>query len=196
MSGMFPNEHVIDIFGEQVKWPGLDPDGKFTNGSFTDPQVKPSFIPAETLNLLVGNMQQVIEAAGLNPNNIEGNQLAKAIKSLDETFLSGNIPFNTGWTDVNNSGRYYRKTPNGFVFFSVYAEKSTPIVAGDAIFTLPSGFMSSGGSAIFPAWFSRLTSTETGFGALKLQSGTISVHSVPTINSTGVCALVSYFAVD
>ena len=81
-SGMYPNEHVIEIFGEQVKWPGLGPDGKFTNGSFADSSIKPSFIPAETLNLLLDNMQRVIEAAGLDANNIEADQLLKASEAL------------------------------------------------------------------------------------------------------------------
>jgi len=82
MSGLYPNEHIIEVFGEQVKWPGLGPNGKFTNGSFTDPQIKPSFIPAETLNLLVDNMQKVIEEARLEPNNIEPDQLSRAVQTL------------------------------------------------------------------------------------------------------------------
>jgi hypothetical protein len=81
-SGLYPNEQIIEVFGEQVKWPGLGPDGKFTNGSFTDPLIKPSFIPAETLNLLLDNMQMVIEAAGLDPNNIEPDQLLRALQEL------------------------------------------------------------------------------------------------------------------
>jgi hypothetical protein len=81
-TGLYPNDQVIEVFGEQVKWPGLGPDGKFTNGSFKDPLIKPSFIPAETLNLLLDNMQMVIEAAGLEPNNIEPDQLLKALKEL------------------------------------------------------------------------------------------------------------------
>ena len=81
---MYPNEQVIEVFGEQVKWPGFGPDGKFTNGSFTDPAIKPSFIPAETLNLLLDNMQRVIEEAGLEPNNIEQDQLARATKAFSK----------------------------------------------------------------------------------------------------------------
>jgi len=84
-SGLYPNEQVIEVFGEQVKWPGLGSDGKFTNGSFTDPLVKPSFIPAETLNLLLDNMQKAIEGAGLKPNNIEPDQLAKAFQAFAKT---------------------------------------------------------------------------------------------------------------
>jgi len=82
MSGMYPNEQILEVFGEQVKWPGLGPDGKFTNGSFSDPQIKPSFIPAETLNLLLDNMQQTIEGAGLEPNNFEQDQLSRALQAL------------------------------------------------------------------------------------------------------------------
>jgi len=78
---LYPNEQILEVFGEQVKWPGLGPDGKFSNGSFTDPLVKPSFIPAETLNLLLDNMQRVIEEAGLEPNNIEPDQLLRALQA-------------------------------------------------------------------------------------------------------------------
>jgi len=88
-SGLYPNEQVIEVFGEQVKWPGLGPDGKFTNGSFTDPLIKPSFIPAETLNLLLDNMQRVIEEAGLEPNNIEQDQLLRALRARKTVNVSG-----------------------------------------------------------------------------------------------------------
>ena len=80
MSGMYPNNQVLEIFGEQFQWPGLGPDGKFTNGSFSDPAVKPSFIPAETLNLIIDNLQNAILASGLNPNSIEPDQLARALE--------------------------------------------------------------------------------------------------------------------
>ena len=82
MSTMFPKNKIIKIFGEQLQWPGVGPDGKFTNGSFTDPLIKPSFIPAETLNLILENLQNVILAAGLTPNNIEPDQLIKAVQLL------------------------------------------------------------------------------------------------------------------
>ena len=81
MSGMYPQNQVLEIFGEQMQWPGVGPDGKFNNGSFTDPLIKPSFIPAATLNLIIDNIQSVIEAAGLDPNNIEPDQLARALQS-------------------------------------------------------------------------------------------------------------------
>jgi parallel beta-helix repeat protein len=104
MSGMYPNEQILEVFGEQVKWPGLGPDGKFTNGSFTDPLVKPSFIPAETLNLLLDNMQRVIAGAGLNPNNIEPDQLVRAVKALNKktaTFVVGSTAAGHTLADVD-----------------------------------------------------------------------------------------------
>jgi hypothetical protein len=47
---MYPNNQTIEIFGEEVQWPGVDESGKFTNGSFTDPMVKPSFIGTRGCN--------------------------------------------------------------------------------------------------------------------------------------------------
>ena len=91
MSGMFPENQVIEIFGEQLLWPGVGPNGKFTNGSFSDPLIKPSFIPAETINLIVDNLQNVIADAGLTPNNIEPDQLVKALRAMfqkDDKFVN------------------------------------------------------------------------------------------------------------
>ena len=76
MSGMYPNNQVIEIFGEQVSWPGVDGDGKFTNGSFTDPMVKPSFIPAETINLILDNLTELIKKCGGAPDSVTVSQLA------------------------------------------------------------------------------------------------------------------------
>ena len=81
MPKMYPNNQTLSLFGDTVEWPGLDPvTGKFTNGSFTDPMVKPSFIPAETINLLLDNMETLIEAMGFNPNNIDPDQLQRAMQ--------------------------------------------------------------------------------------------------------------------
>lgn len=86
MAGMYPDEHTIEVFGEQVKWPGLDPDTKkFTNGSFTDPLSKPSIIPAETINLVLDNLSELIRLMGGNPENRGINQLA-------DLFTSGIVP--------------------------------------------------------------------------------------------------------
>jgi hypothetical protein len=83
MSGMYPNNQAIEIFGEQVLWPGVDPEtGKFTNGSFENPMVKPSFIPAETLNLVLDNLAALISKCGGSPNAVTGSQLADLATSL------------------------------------------------------------------------------------------------------------------
>ena len=76
MSGMYPNNQTIEIFGEQVSWPGVDESGKFTNGSFTDPMVKPSFIPAETINLILDNLSELIKKCGGTPDSVTVTQLA------------------------------------------------------------------------------------------------------------------------
>jgi hypothetical protein len=78
MSGMYPNNQTIEIFGEEIHWPGVDESGKFTNGSFTDPAVKPSFIPAQTINLILDNLNNLIAYLGLDPNNFDPEQLKKA----------------------------------------------------------------------------------------------------------------------
>ena len=82
MSGMYPNNQTIEIFGEQVSWPGVDTTGKFTNGSFSNPMVKPSFIPAETMNLILDNLESIITKCGGTPNATSKTQIATLITSL------------------------------------------------------------------------------------------------------------------
>jgi hypothetical protein len=82
MAGLYPDNQAVSVFGEEVVWPGLDPaTGKFTNGSFTDPLVKPSFIPADTINLILDNLAELITALGKTPDNTTPNQLAQAISA-------------------------------------------------------------------------------------------------------------------
>ena len=81
MAGMYPENQELSIFGERVQWPGLDSTGKFTNGSFTNPLEKPSFIPAETLNLILDNIGELIKKLGETPNNSAIDQLAKLFTS-------------------------------------------------------------------------------------------------------------------
>ncbi len=76
MADMYPENQNVSIFGETVQWPGLNSDGKFTNGSFDDPLAKPSFIPAETLNLILDNLGGMITKMGGSPNNTSAAQLA------------------------------------------------------------------------------------------------------------------------
>ena len=77
MAGMYPDNQELDIFGEKVQWPGVDSSGKFSNGSFQNPLEKPSFIPAETINLILDNLSELITKLGGTPNNTSIDQLAK-----------------------------------------------------------------------------------------------------------------------
>ena len=79
---LYPNEEEITMFGEKMKYPGLK-DGKFTNGSFSDPKQLASFIPAETLNLILDNLGEAIKSVGLEPNNTDIDQLAKVISKVE-----------------------------------------------------------------------------------------------------------------
>ena len=82
--GMYPNNQSLEIFGEQVQWPGTGPDGKFTNGSFEDAGIKPSFIPAETINLLIDNLSELIVKCGEEPNATSAQQLKAIITHLPQ----------------------------------------------------------------------------------------------------------------
>ena len=77
MAGMYPDNQELDIFGEKVQWPGVDSSGKFSNGSFQNPLEKPSFIPAETINLILDNLSELIKKLGGTPDNTSIDQLAK-----------------------------------------------------------------------------------------------------------------------
>jgi hypothetical protein len=83
MAGLYPEDQTISLFGKEVRWPRLDiSTGKFTNGSFSDPLVEPSFVPAETINLILDNLENLISGMGQTPNNSDPNQLFKAIKDF------------------------------------------------------------------------------------------------------------------
>lgn len=77
MAGMYPDNQELDIFGEKVQWPGVDSSGKFSNGSFQNSLEKPSFIPAETINLILDNLSELIKKLGGTPDNTSIDQLAK-----------------------------------------------------------------------------------------------------------------------
>lgn len=85
---IYPNEHRLVIDGETVTYPGLK-DGKFTDGDPADPAKKPSFIPAESINLLLDNLADVISASGLTPTNTGTDQLRKALHAM--------VPVGTIW---------------------------------------------------------------------------------------------------
>jgi hypothetical protein len=79
MPGLYPDNQTLSLFGEDIVWPGVDPvTGKFTNGSFSDPMIKPSFVPADTLNLLLDNVGNLLSYLGFDPNNTDPEQLKKA----------------------------------------------------------------------------------------------------------------------
>jgi PPE-repeat protein len=83
MAGLYPDDETLEIFGETLLWPGLDPvTGKFTNGSFSDPLTKPSAIPAETINLILDNLAALITKSGDTPNNDGITQLANLFTSV------------------------------------------------------------------------------------------------------------------
>jgi hypothetical protein len=102
MSGMYPDNEEIELFGETVLWPNLGEDGKFTDGSFKDLLKKPSYIPAQTINLILDNMADIIIANGKTPNNKDKNQLTAAFAAA--LALKANLanPTFTGIVKVSN----------------------------------------------------------------------------------------------
>jgi hypothetical protein len=64
----------------------LDPEThKFTDGSFSDPLIKPSHIPAASINLILDNLQSFIIGLGLVPNNHDTDQLLNALANRYST---------------------------------------------------------------------------------------------------------------
>lgn len=87
MAGLYPDDQDINIFGEIIKFPSMGTDGKFTNGDFKDPKKPASFIPAETMNLIIDNLNNLIEAFGLEPNNTSETQLKEAIENKLKNYV-------------------------------------------------------------------------------------------------------------
>jgi len=77
---MYPDEQTVEIDGEEVSYPGLV-NGKFSSGDFADPSKKPSFIPAETVNLILDNLAELITACGGAPANVGTSQLVSILAS-------------------------------------------------------------------------------------------------------------------
>lgn len=90
MAGMYPENQEITMGGETVTYPGLGADGKFTNGDFNNPLVPPSFIPAETVNLLLDNVGGFINHLGGEANSREENQISAAFASFINALKSEN----------------------------------------------------------------------------------------------------------
>lgn len=111
---LYPTEEEITMFGEKIKYPGLK-DGKFTNGSFSDPKQLASFIPAETLNLILDNLEEAIKLVGLEPNNTDIDQLAKVISKVENNpVLSERIENAINLS--NNEIDYVTPDENGIVY--------------------------------------------------------------------------------
>ena len=77
MAGMYPTNKEISSFGKTVKFPGVDENGKFTNGDFSNPDIPPSFLDADTINLVIDNLNALVAHLGGNANNTDGEQLKK-----------------------------------------------------------------------------------------------------------------------
>ena len=77
MAGMYPTNKEISSFGKTVKFPGVDESGKFTNGDFSNPDIPPSFLDADTINLVIDNLNTLVAHLGGNANNTDGEQLKK-----------------------------------------------------------------------------------------------------------------------
>ena len=111
---LYPTEEEITMFGEKIKYPGLK-DGKFTNGSFSDPKQLASFSPAETLNLILDNLGEAIKSIGLEPNNTDIDQLAKVISKVENNpVLSERIENAINLS--NNELDYVTPDENGIVY--------------------------------------------------------------------------------
>jgi hypothetical protein len=79
---MYPNNQALEIFGEQVQWPGVGADGKFHNGDFNDPQSPPCYVPAESINLILDNLTALITKCGGTPDSVSPSQLADLVTHL------------------------------------------------------------------------------------------------------------------
>lgn len=124
MAGMYPDNQELTIFGEKVQWPGVDSSGKFSNGSFQNPLEKPSFIPAETINLILDNLSELVKRSGGTPDNTSITQLADAIdRRFIQIFQNGYIQWpgmpspledtslhfeGYSWYEVNYDGNFFR----------------------------------------------------------------------------------------
>ena len=124
MAGMYPDNQELTINGEQIMWPGVDSTGKFTNGDFNDPLIPPSFIPAESINLILDNLSETIKRFGGTPNNTSMTQLADAIdKRFINLYKNGYIQWpgmpspledvslhfeGYSWYEVNYDGNFFR----------------------------------------------------------------------------------------
>ena len=102
---MYPDNEEIMMDGEKVVYPGVDENGKFTNGDFNDPMNPPSFIPAETINLLLDNMAGLVRAFGGIPNNRDPDQLAKAVAEISPALAKAKHGSSSGASVIYPTGK-------------------------------------------------------------------------------------------
>lgn len=77
MAGMYPENKEITVFGKTVRFPGVNAEGKFTNGDFKNPDVPPSYLDAETFNLIIDNLNSLISHLGNSADNKNTDQLSR-----------------------------------------------------------------------------------------------------------------------
>lgn len=89
MAGMFPTNKEITVFGKKIKFPGVTDKGEYTNGNFENPDEPPSYLDADTQNLILHNLNNLIaQLSGKEANNTDRNQLA-ALFTVAATALRG-----------------------------------------------------------------------------------------------------------
>lgn len=79
---MYPENKKMEIAGKEILFPGVDENGKFTNGDFSDTEKPASFIPAEWANLITDNLSFLIEKASMISNNNDSNQVFDSIVKI------------------------------------------------------------------------------------------------------------------
>lgn len=147
---MYPDNQELTLNGEKVMWPGVDASGKFTNGAFDNPLVPPSFIPAETINLILDNLAELIKRSGGTPDNTSITQLADAIdRRFIQIFQNGYIQWpgmpspledtslhfeGYSWYEVNYDGNFFRAKGRNAKAFSAKKFTKEQIKDGAYIF--------------------------------------------------------------
>lgn len=147
---MYPDNQELTLNGEKVMWPGVDASGKFTNGAFDNPLVPPSFIPAETINLILDNLAELIKRSGGTPDNTSITQLADAIdRRFIQIFQNGYIQWpgmpspledtslhfeGYSWYEVNYGGNFFRAKGRNAKAFSAKRLTKEQIKDGAYIF--------------------------------------------------------------
>lgn len=147
---MYPDNQELTLNGEKVMWPGVDASGKFTNGAFDNPLVPPSFIPAETINLILDNLAELIKRSGGTPDNTSITQLADAIdRRFIQIFQNGYIQWpgmpspledtslhfeGYSWYEVNYDGNFFRAKGRNAKAFSAKRLTKEQIKDGAYVF--------------------------------------------------------------